>query len=376
MPLDRHERGVDVFCLDVGQGDLSLVLPPLGEGGAIIFDCRDAEVLLKTLGQYRIDHVGAFVISHLDRDHIAGVGEFLARFEGRIDVIYLPVDREIGPNDPGREIARMTVGRVREGEEDAAGRGRWRVVDAKADPRPVAAANDGWWSVHVVAPRYSDLTLVPALTDDWEHDANRHSAVLRVRVGDRCVLIGGDAPLATWARLPESERSAKVFRIPHHGGRLVGSDDDIPDGWSVERLYEVVGADVAVVSVGTCNDLRWGHPRPEWVYPISGGSCRMMCTQVTPRCQPDVRDPARAQSHRAGVIRRGTLVEPPWKHYRDAIAVRRRPSDEVPCAGTVVVRMTAEGVEVLPEVIAHEASVLRWDHPLCLPWPVTDPLSR
>lgn len=212
----------------------------------------------------------------------------------------------------------------------------------------------------------------------WE-DANRYSTILRVRAGTRALLIGGDAPLLSWSELPPDELRADVFRIPHHGGAL--DDGGIPPGWDVRRLYSEVGAASALVSVGTNN--AYGHPTEAWIEPIGGGVCRMLCTQVTPRCHPPLematadgraaRDPAEIEAHRRRVItEHNQWTEPQYRHLTDRRRQIRRGLLEVPCVGTVVVKMYLDGrVEVLPARGGeHERIVDDWERPLCRPPPV------
>jgi len=104
----------------------------------------------------------------------------------------------------------------------------------------------------------------------------------------RTVLIGGDAPLRTWSGLPPVDLPADVFRIPHHGGAL--DDGGVPSGWSAEQLYDGVKPHTAIISVGTRN--RHDHPNPDWSSPLMRGSCRLVCTQATERCQPGLKTDA------------------------------------------------------------------------------------
>jgi len=370
-PRERAERGLEVLLLDVGQGDASIVRPPPGEGDPVVFDCRDAEVVIKTLRQRGDERLAAVIFSHLDIDHIAGGASLLAEFRDRIGAVYLSADRPLAGDDTATDLVATSCGgppRSREGGAPRMGR-TWELLEATRDPRRVLGGAD--WSIHIVAPEYSATALQRERTGRWE-DANRYSAVVRVRMGDRAVLIGADAPLATWAQLPEEERAAQVFRIPHHGGRL--TDGGVPDGWGVERLYREVGAETAVVSVGTRNPDDWGHPHPDWVAPIMGGRCRMMCTQVTRRCHPDVKQRGDANRRRlVALLESGAypFAEPLWRHYKSA----ERPTpagsvrDEVPCAGTVVVRMTPDTLDVLPFEDQHADIVDLWDAPMCRPEP-------
>jgi beta-lactamase superfamily II metal-dependent hydrolase len=369
-PPERAERGIEVLFLDVGQGDASIIRPPPGEGDAVVFDCKDAQAVIKTLHQRGDVRLAAVVFSHLDGDHIAGGASLLASFHDRLDAVYLSADRPVA----GDDMASNFVVTAQSGPARSPGVGAtrmarpWELLEATRDPRRILGGDD--WSIHIVAPEYATTALARERTGTWE-DANRYSAVMRVRMGDRAVLIGADAPLETWAQLPEQERVAEVFRIPHHGGKL--TDGSVPDGWDVERLYQEVKAHTAVVSVGTRNPDAWGHPHPDWVAPIMGGRCRMMCTQVTPRCQHDVKDRGDENMKRLMdfTASRGAapFAEPLWRHYRAAdrpVPAGRR-TREVPCAGTVVVRMTPDRLDVLPFPDQHDDIVGLWTAPLCRP---------
>lgn len=61
----------------------------------------------------------------------------------------------------------------------------------------------------------------------------------------------------------------------------------------------------------------------------------------------------------------GHFAEPPWRHLTDRRRDVRRGLDEVPCAGTVVVRMEPDRVEVFPGAAFHDAVIRKWHGPLC-----------
>jgi hypothetical protein len=190
------------------------------------------------------------------------------------------------------------------------------------------------------------------------------------------MLIGGDAPLLAWSELPSAELPARLFRIPHHGGAL--DDGGAPAGWNVDRLYGEVHAETALVSVGTNN--AYGHPREDWVRPITGGTCRLLCTQLTARCHAPLETNAKA----GGVTRDATEIsvlrgrvlgepgfrhwaEPQWRHLTDKRRAVQTGLLELPCAGTVVVSLHLNGaVRVLPSPGSdHDRLVDGWQHPLC-----------
>ncbi len=155
------------------------------------------------------------------------------------------------------------------------------------------------------------------------------------------MLIGGDAPLSSWERLDDQQRPADVIRTPHHGGALLPHGQD----WrSFADLYDAVEADTAVTSVGTNN--RHNHPVPAHLWAMRReGSCRVLCTQLTGRCDSE------PVAMREDAVRRASGVEYPYRHRAEAGHPEKRPAAEVPCAGTVVVSIDSAGrVDVLPEV--------------------------
>ncbi len=242
-----------VYMLDVGQGDCTVVLLP--NDHAVVFDCADDRVLTKHLTHWRVTAIDAFVLSHLDQDHIAGALQFLQNWTGPMGCVCLSTDRNITDEHDEAKRAKALVDYVREERQEHGGRPRrWEVLPNTRDFRALAAG--AGWSVHLIAPEHADTNLRWAREGAWE-DANRYSSILRVSGGETAMLIGGDAPLASWSALPAGERPARIFRIPHHGGAL--DDGGVPDGWDVARLYREVAADTALVSVGTNNGH--GHPR-------------------------------------------------------------------------------------------------------------------
>lgn len=285
----------------------------------------------------------------------------------------MSVDRDVGDAHDEALRAKDLLDYVRpQARDEGPRKRRWELAPNTRDGRPLADG-DGW-SVTLIAPSHGQQ-LQRERDGGWE-DPNRLSSILRVRVGSKTMLVGADAPLLSWSELPEGERRAEVFRIPHHGGAL--NDGGTPPGWSVRRLYQEVGADTALISVGTNN--RHGHPSKQWIEPITGGTCRLLCTQVTARCHAPLeivggdgrttRNPAEIEAQRARVITsHNQWTEPQYRHLTDQ---RRQPikgHPEVPCAGTVVVKLYLDGrVEILPAPGgAHERIVDDWRAPLCRP---------
>ena len=301
-----------VYALDVGQGDCTLILLP--DKRAVVFHCADDHVLRRVLDDCKVTIVEAFIVSHLDQDHIAGALAFLRGFERAIRHVYLSPDRDVTDEhgdakrakelvDHAAVLSRDDADRPRRWErhpnvtdehgdakrakelvdhaavlsrDDADRPRRWERHPNVRDHRPVAKGQG--WRIALLAPDQATI-VARERTGSWE-EPNRYCSILRVEAGGNALLIGGDAPLATWSTLPAAEMPAVAFRIPHHGGAL--DDGGVPSGWDAARLYGTVGAKTAVVPVGTRNGH--GHPDPQWLRPVSGSACRLLCTQVTLRC--------------------------------------------------------------------------------------------
>ncbi|PRQ05680.1 hypothetical protein [Enhygromyxa salina] len=95
-PSARNSRDIGIYFLDVGQGDCSVIIPPEGEGGAIVFDVADQYVLELFINNHEIQNSDV-IASHLDIDHIRGMLGFLRNHASEIDRVYLGLDRYPAP---------------------------------------------------------------------------------------------------------------------------------------------------------------------------------------------------------------------------------------------------------------------------------------
>jgi hypothetical protein len=219
-----------------------------------------------------------------------------------------------------------------------------------AGPRTLAAGKD--WSVQLVLPWYGHA-LGSAI---GQGDANLSSGVLRIERGGTAVLVGADAPLGSWERLDAALRPASVVRTPHHGGEIRHHGES----WKVfSDLYDAVAADMAVVSVGTNN--AHGHPFQDHVTAAARmGACRVACTQMTTLCHDN---PRLLETYGIELTK---AVGWPWRHHGKPGDPRRPTRSEVPCAGSVLVSLAADGsIDILPSAPAHDDMVARATHPLC-----------
>ncbi|XYH94232.1 ComEC/Rec2 family competence protein [Sorangium sp. So ce1128] len=331
-----------VYFLDVGQGDCSFIVPPDG-ASAVLFDCNDAYVASRFVSDHGITHLTAAVVSHLDVDHIRGMLRFLRSFldgGGHIDALYVGLD---GAPD---ERLKVTCSALLEQALEWEAAGTLTLCSPTRELNPKTVCEGSGWSVDVVLPYYR--TQLEGIVEGDQ--PNRCSAVLRVTYGGIGVLIGGDAPLSSWSRLDDGLVKARVIRTPHHGGEIRDNGGDFGD------LYDRVGAEVSVFSVGTNNGD--GHPDEDHVAGAHrAGGCRILCTQLTPRCheRPEER-------LGQGLARTGEVAYA----YRHRVPRPGR-ALEVPCAGAMTVILDGSGgYSVVPSRDDwHDAFVATLDTPMC-----------
>lgn len=326
--------GVSIYALDVGQGDCTFILDREPEAGAILFDCNDAYVAERFVVDHGIRTLHAVVVSHLDRDHIAGMLPFLRWFissdERQLGRIYIGRDRpKLG------EVATQLVHQALEWADQK----RCVLYPPTTSDVETRVYDTGHWSASIVLPRY-ERVLADSIQE--EDDPNRVSVALRVACGGNAMLIGGDVPLVSWEDLPPELLSCSVFRAPHHGG---GIGEDRPT-WSERDLYTRSSPDTVIVSVGSKN--QYEHPTESHINGIEPGKRRLVCTQLTPRCHDDLPGVRKSMLKAASGVAYSSYRHV-YRQRGDGLSRPPRPRDEVPCAGSVLVELNTDGrVEVTP----------------------------
>ena len=307
-----------VYFLDVGQGDCSVIVPP-DKTRTVLFDCNDAYVAGRFVKDHGITHLAAAVVSHLDVDHIRGMLPFMREFMdggGRVDALYIGLDGK--PSERLQVTCSELLDQAFRWENE----GKLTLCSPTREQTPKTVCEGAGWNVEVLLPYYG--TQLGATVEGEQ--ANRCSAVLRAMCGGIGVLIGGDAPLSSWSRLDDGLVKASVIRTPHHGGEIRDNSGDFSD------LYDRVGAEVSVFSVGTNNADE--HPDDDHVAAAHrSGRCRVLCTQLTTRCH------ARPEELlEKGLARTGEVTYA----YRHRVP-RHRALLEVPCAGSMAVILDGSG---------------------------------
>jgi competence protein ComEC len=220
-----HRGTMEVFLLDVGQGDALVIRSPRGRWIVVdagpkteSFDAGARTVLpfLRRRGAGRVD---LLVLTHPDMDHVGGAGAILREF---------PVGRVL---DPGKAVGTDVFLEA--------------LLEAESSGVPWQVARGG-------DSLYVDGIALRVLWPPGEEDLgnNEASVVLELRFGAFSILLTGDAPSEVEEALLPALLSPEfqILKIGHHGSNTSTSPE----------LLERLSPEVALISVGRRN--RYGHP--------------------------------------------------------------------------------------------------------------------
>ncbi len=309
---------VRVVCLDVGQGDATVVLGP-EPGTAILVDAARAEPVLDLLWREQVHTITLALVTHDDQDHIHGFGPVLRTFVeqgGRVQ--YVAVDQFRSEASKGYTRLLQMLVELTEGGTV--------LCPPTTDSITLKTALDSMRLGDLLFPTFQDLQF-----SRLRGDPNEGSAVLLLEWTGRRVLLGADLGESGWRKLIRQDHrdlAAAVLRYPHHGGSFPLSDHE-GDALSEDEFLGAVDPAIVIISVGTSN--RYDHPDPLVLRAIrkrrkAGAGVRLLCTEANYHC-----------------------IEPGGKPFRT------KPQPAIMCAGTITVELTAAGIVVTPTKDEHEA---------------------
>lgn len=232
QPLPPSGQPLQVYYLDVGQGDSALVrIPGEGDYFNMLIDTGEyqyADGLTEYLRGLDVERIDALVCSHPHTDHMGCMARMIQRFDiGSVYMPRLPEDKT--PTTAAYE----------------------KLLDAAADKNlTINALHE---DAAIQSPAGSIIqVMAPRVDADWE-GANNYSAVLRLVYGETSFLFTGDAEedseevILNDGYLLDSD----VLKCGHHGSSSSTSQlflDEVSPRW-------------AVISCGEGN--RYGHPHRE-----------------------------------------------------------------------------------------------------------------
>ncbi len=234
------DRCLQVFFLDVGQGDAILIEWPQGQ--RVLLDGGPSpSALLNALGRrlpFWDRRIDVLLVSHLHDDHIRGLFPLLQRYSVR--VIMLP-DAE-----SGTPIAEQFM---------------QAVAASGATTMPIE------WSHELTFGPHSRMLVLPCGEDGG--DAGDEAGLVASLDYGRCrFLFTADQEAGPLLDLLDANwpLSCTVLKVPHHGS-ATGLNPTV-----LRRL----APDIAVVSVGA--DNRFGHPHPDIVSNLEEQGIRVLRT--------------------------------------------------------------------------------------------------
>jgi competence protein ComEC len=212
----------------VGQGEATVMILP--EGGVVVYDAggplrlggRDPgrDVLAPLLRQWGVRTIDLAIVSHPHPDHIGGFAYLAQNF----------TIRELWHNGMLEESSlRALVDRLH-----AAGRS---VRQAASLPRISVREGVTFEVFHPRPPPSEGLSYYAEL------DTNDNSIVLKVRFGQRTLLLPGDIEHAAEARLASQLSPVDVLKAPHHGSATSSS----------ESLLDATSPQLVIISCGVDN---------------------------------------------------------------------------------------------------------------------------
>jgi competence protein ComEC len=228
----RANARLHVDFLDVGQGDSVLVTMPDGttllvDGGGNLMDAtrRIGETVVSEYLWWRgLDEIDYILVTHADADHIDGLNDVLKNFTVRNALI-----ARTPSNDPEFSKFSETL----------------KQTNTHAE---LLQAGDvihfGDVEINVLWP--------PA---GGETSTNNDSLVLRLKFGERSLLLTGDIEKQAEKSLLDSQQNlrADVVKVPHHGSKTSSTED----------FVRATAPQFAIISVG--RHSMFGHPHKEVV---------------------------------------------------------------------------------------------------------------
>jgi competence protein ComEC len=235
----RADGRLRVDFLDVGQGDAALVTMPNGTtllvdgGGRPSFPGANTTEATRSIGETVVSEylwwrglseVDYLVVTHADADHIDGLNDVLRNFAVRATLV-----ARSPANDP--EFAKFSA----------------TLSETQTHVETIQAGDTihfGEVEVRVLWPRAGGET-----------SANNDSVVVRIKFGERSILLTGDIEKAAERDLITSQQELKadVVKTPHHGSK---TSSTLPFVLATKPAF-------AIISVG--QHSMFGHPHREVV---------------------------------------------------------------------------------------------------------------
>jgi len=229
-PPQYVEGQLQIYALNVGQGDGFLIISP--EGKSVLIDAGPAgagDDVVAALRKRRIGSLDLAVATHPHADHIGGMRQVIEKISVKN---FLDSGQVFASDEYERLLRTIKNNRVK---FIAAKRGMKFDLDSGVKLEAFNPQGDDQW-ITKVRPNGSV--------------ENANSVVLRLSYGDFSMLFTGDAEFETEALMMKSAAPlrAQVLKVGHHGSRHATSG----------KLLDAVNPEAAIISCG--DDNKYGHP--------------------------------------------------------------------------------------------------------------------
>ena len=260
------------MVVDVGQGDCTVVVDGRTKR-ALLIDCpkaRDKEAFA-ALEQLDFSRLDAVVVTHSHLDHFGGVLDV-------IDRLQVPFGGKLYVNQDTLPSMAAASG-WSPSDLDSLYLRLLELDDSQVDraDSSIGTQSLGGTSWTLVAPTY--LRVIGAVR---QRNPNLASGIVIIKSDDQSMVVGGDAPLASWRAARAQLPHGAVVRWPHHGGAISSTRDPQQRLSDQRDLLKLLQPSDVLVSVGGGNG--YGHPQDEFFQAVEPHGLAPVCTQATPKC--------------------------------------------------------------------------------------------
>jgi len=221
---------LQIYALDVGQGDSALIITP--EGKSVLIDAgppQAGDEVVAALRKRDIQSLDLAVATHPHADHIGGMRPVIENFGVKN---FLDSRQKFASKEYERMLHAINEKHI-------------KVIEAK---KGMKFDLDSGVRFEVLNPPGNDAWITKVHRGGSVENAN--SVVLRLSYGNFSMLFTGDAETETEDLMLKSAAPlrAQVLKVGHHGSRYATG----------AKFLEAVAPEAAVISCGAEN--RYGHP--------------------------------------------------------------------------------------------------------------------
>ncbi len=238
----QPENKLNIGCLDVGQGDATVIRLPTGE--VIVVDCNTADAnvdLVDFLKSCGVDVIDYLIITHPHYDHFSGVQKLVDNFQ--IRNLMEPSIERTDITEEARAEYELYCDTVNELEKHGT-----TILHPVASSDVYKEIGDVRLSVY--GPSRAGIERAEGL----EREVHTNSIVMKIGYGDFKMLFSGDVDQDGWARIAKYyDIESTVLHASHHGS-VSGCDEQSMGKISPSRT---------IISAGRGNPF--GHPDGEAV---------------------------------------------------------------------------------------------------------------